>query len=110
VTTSAIRYGDGVIFIKDSELREFLKAIAVDLSARPDIAWLIEVCNSWMDDHENLPPGLRDIELDDSLTDDAKKSSFRNYLSVLLTAESGAEIYDLKVARGVIEKILSKLL
>lgn len=110
MTTSAIRYGDGVIFIKDSELREFLKAITVNLSACSDVVWLIEVCNGWMDDHENLPPGLRDIELDDALTDAARKSSFRNYLSALMTAESDEEAYDLKVACGVIERIISKLL
>lgn len=115
MATSAIRFGDNSIFVRDSELREFIKAVACKLSAEAaskakDIDWLIGVCACWVDDHENMPPGLRDIELDDALATAGRMSSFKDYLNCLATAESADEAYDAEVARAVVIKILTELL
>ncbi len=32
----------------------------------------MEACASWMDTHEDFPPGLRDLELDEVLTTPAR--------------------------------------
>lgn len=71
MTTSAVRLGDAVVFIRDSDLRELIKAVAFYLPDKAGMGsgleWLVQACASWIDDHENMPPGLRDIELDEWL-------------------------------------------
>lgn len=110
MTTSAIRFNKQSIFVKDPELREFIKALAYHL---PDFArdnavtadWLVEVCAVWMDEHENMPPGLRDIELDEVLTTQERLAGLADYLNWLKKVTPASHTYDAQTAHQVIDKV-----
>lgn len=113
MTTSAVRFEGGVLFVGDAALRELLKALAYHL---PDLvrddaataAWLVEACGAWMDDHEASPPGLRDLELDERLTTPARRAGFADCLRSLQRRARPDDAYDAQLAGGVIERILAK--
>lgn len=110
MTTSAIRLDSGVVFVKDADLREFIKGVAIGLSTRSDLFWLVDACDNWVSDHEDMPPGLRDIELDDLLVDTSKRLIFREFLESLAGCDLENDIYDKQAFAMVAERINSKLL
>ncbi len=82
---SSIRFGKNSIFLKDSDIRHSIQIIIEHQLARnglynAETAWMLSVFEKLVDDHENAPPGLRDIELDEILTDDNKIQLFKNLL------------------------------
>ncbi|ROU07770.1 hypothetical protein [Lysobacter enzymogenes] len=116
MTTSAIRFNGHSVFVADAELREWIKALAWSLpsfvsgEAGSDGAWLLQACNEWINDHENLPPGLRDIELDEVLSTTERVDDFRGYLLSLPDSEAGGHGYDAKTAHSVVGKVVHELL
>lgn len=113
MTTSALRFRGESLFVEDRELREFLKAVAYHLQDYPphDSAtadWLMEACASWMDTHEDFPPGLRDLELDEVLTTPARLTGFADYLCWLERSAPPNHAYDAETARRVLQRLLTK--
>jgi hypothetical protein len=114
VTTSAIRFHEQVIFVRDPELRALLKAVAYHLSdyARQNAAvaaWLVEACAGWVDDHEGSAPGLRDLELDAALATAERVAEFVGYLGWLERLAPPDHVYDAQAARRVIARVLTEL-
>ena len=46
--------------------------------------WLIEAMNKWWSDFEDMPPGLKDIELDEWVVNDERKKDFEDILKISL--------------------------
>ena len=109
MTTSAVRFGDAVAFVKDSDLRELVKAVAFYLPEKIEMdtkfGWLVEACASWIEDHENMPPGLKDIELDEWLVTSERVQIFREYLQWLKSAPLSDEAHNSEVLKTVIDKL-----
>lgn len=94
---SAIRYAGRSAYVKDEKLRGFLCLICLhlqDVVTKPDdVEWITYALMDWVDDHESLPPGLRDIELDEVLTESSRVDCFvqvLNCVSMLPPRECGA--------------------
>ncbi|WP_334073553.1 MULTISPECIES: hypothetical protein [Paenibacillus] len=86
---SAIRYRDNTQYIQDALLGEALKYIFIALDRKVSensrqYGWLLQAMNKWWDDFEHLPPGLKDIELDEWLDNSKRKSDFEEILSLSL--------------------------
>lgn len=114
MTNSAIRHGANALYLDDAVLRELLKALAFHAPAliagpahRAD-AWLV-ACAGWIDEHENLPPGLRDIDLDQTLTSSEKTRSFARCLAWVRSRDAQGA-YDEATVRAAIDAILARLL
>lgn len=115
MTTSAIRFRGEAIDVADPELRELIKAIAYhssdDAPDSPVAAdWLLEACADWMDTHEDFPPGLRDLELDEVLTTPERLTALADFLRWLTRRAPPSDTYDATRARRVVERILTKWL
>jgi hypothetical protein len=113
MTTSAIRFHGESIYVADPELRALIKAVAYHLAdyARdnPGAAyWLVGACHGWMDEHEDSPPGLRDLELDEVLTTPERLTGLADYLSWLHRMAPPSDAYDAQTARRVIERVLTQ--
>lgn len=112
MTTSTVRFRGESIHVEDRALREFIKAVAhhlpqwaTDNAATAD--WLVEACAGWMDDHENSPPWLRDLELGDVLTTPERLTGFADALRRLEGSAPPTQDYDRETARRVIQRILT---
>lgn len=86
MSNSAIRYKGKTRYIGDKELGAVLSAISKDLSGKLSNElgkweWLAAACEAWWDDYENMPPGLKDVELDDYLTDQNREHLFAELLN-----------------------------
>ncbi|MCG8581079.1 MAG: hypothetical protein MI866_14260 [Bacteroidales bacterium] len=112
MATSAVRFSGNDVFIADSDLGDWLQAVTVQfkqlIENGEDVELLLEACHEWCDTYENLPPGLKDIELDEVLRDEGKKLLFKRLLESTKGLESG-EGFDLVVAKEVSGKILKGL-
>jgi hypothetical protein len=113
MSQSAIGYKDHVAYIKDEDLREFLKFLSFHLEDglrdRNGLNWIADAIRGWMDDHEGLPPGLRDIELDEVITGPDRVDDFSHFLDGMLKLPIGEGPYDKARAALVVERVLSKL-
>jgi hypothetical protein len=114
MSQSAIRYRDGAAYIKDEDLREFLKLLSFHLGdalhdQKDSFNWIAVAVTGWMNDHEELPPGLRDIELDEVLNEPNMKNVFTCYLDGLLKLPAGEGPYDKARAALVVERVLRDL-
>lgn len=112
MATSAIGFEGEVMFVRDTALREFIKAVVFHLPEKiinnPEMGWLAQACFTWVDDHENMPPGLKDIELDEWLSVPQRKKAFREYLQWLKFAPPPGAEYDLDVVVGVVDELEQK--
>src|SRR5688500_17162910 len=82
MATSSIRFKDLDVFIKDNYLGEIIKIITSGVNdliseRHKDAEWLLEACGRWSDDYENMPPGLKDIELDEWLISNERLTIFK---------------------------------
>lgn len=113
MTQSAIRFKSRVAYVADEDLREFLKLLSFHLDdvlrKRNDLSWVVNITSGWMDDHESLPPGLRDIELDAALTSPDRVDAFIQLITGLLDASIGLGPYDKARARLVVERVVREL-
>lgn len=112
MATSAVRFSGNSVFIRDSDLGNWIQALTIQfqeiIENGEDIEWLLVSCNEWCDIYENLPPGLKDIELDKTLKDDAKELFFKGLLQSFeqLAPDEGE---DLVVAKEVSRRLLKGL-
>jgi hypothetical protein len=114
MSQSAIRYKGHSTYIKDEDLREFLKLLSFHLEDvmrdQNDLNWIADAIREWMDDHEGLPPGLRDIELDDVITGPVRVDAFTRFLDGLLKPSIGdVGPYDKARAALIVERVLGEL-
>ncbi|MFD3257537.1 hypothetical protein ACE3MQ_02870 [Paenibacillus lentus] len=84
---SAIRYKDNTRYIQDSLLGEVLREIfeVTDnkITENPiKYGWLIEAIHEWWGDFEDMPPGLKDIDLDKWLIDHGRISDLEEILNI----------------------------
>ena len=112
MATSSIRYGKRNVFVNDSQLGDWIKAMTEtfdDLNAQNiDIEWLLLECDQWCEIYENFPPGLKDIELDEVLFDDNRKEIFIDLLKKV-KRKVGNKDYNLEVAKDISSKLLFNL-
>lgn len=112
MATSAVRFSGNNVFVKDSDLGDWIQALTVQfqelIESGEDIEWLLVSCNEWCDIYENLPPGLKDIELDEVLSDEGRKLLFKQLLESTESLASG-EGFDLVAAKEVSGKLLKGL-
>lgn len=112
MATSAMRFSGNNVFIKDSDLGDWIQAITAQfqelITSGEDVEWLLLSCNEWCDIYENLPPGLKDIELDEVLRIESRRLLFKSLLESTKSLERG-EGFDLVVAKRVSGKILEEL-
>jgi hypothetical protein len=85
LSQSAIRYNQRTRYIQDAQLGAVIQCvfIVVDQNATKfsdEIGWLLHAIAEWWSDFEELPPGLKDIELDKWLTKGSRKEIFENLL------------------------------
>lgn len=111
MSQSAIRYRGRVAYIQDGDLREFLKLLAFRLGDAPSelkssLNWLPAVVDVWMDDHEVLPPGLRDIDLDEALTNFERANSFMHYLEWTMASPFNEGPFDRMRSAVVVKRVL----
>jgi hypothetical protein len=112
MANSAVRFSENEIFVQDSDLGDWIQAVTVQLrdliESGEDIEWLLLACHEWCDIYENLPPGLKDIELDGVLRDGDRTSLFVKLLEATKNLKPG-EGFDLVVAKRVSLKMLEEL-
>ena len=114
MSQSAIRYKGHSTYVKDEDLREFLKFLSFHLAdtlrdQQNGLSWIADAIMVWMDDHEGLPPGLRDIELDEILAHADKVDAFSYFLNELLKPPIGEGPYNKVRAALVVKRVLSDL-
>ncbi|REG13067.1 hypothetical protein DES44_4443 [Roseateles depolymerans] len=109
---SAIRYAGRSAYVKDEKLRGLLGLICLhlqDVVTKPDdIKWITNALMDWVNDHESMPPGLRDIELDGVLTESSRVDFFvqlLNCISMLPPRECGA--CDKKTIDQIVQLLMS---
>ena len=112
MATSAVRFSGNDVFVRDSDLGDWIQAVTVQfqelIESSEDVEWLLISCNEWCDIYENLPPGLKDIELDEILRGEGRKLLFKSLLESTERLKSG-EGFDLEVAKEVSRRILKGL-
>ncbi len=112
---SAVVYRDKTIFIKDGALNEFVMAMACFILKQSenrnvnDIRTVSE-CRKWVEDQEGMPPGLKDVELDDLLTGSENISRFLYCLDQMLEFISTEQMFDFNVVKNVVDRIKTELL
>lgn len=110
MTTSGIRFSKNFTFLNDSDIRKLIKSLINQNLTKNDLhyadaAWMLSIFEKLIDDHENAPPGLRDIELDEILTDDNKIKLFKDLLhETAIMAQKSCDI-DNQSLPAIIEKI-----
>lgn len=113
VATSSIRYADKDVYVNDGALGRFIQAFSDQcaklIHRHPDeISALLEACQQWTDDYENMPPGLKDIELDVLLDSNNVRHVFEDVLQALIDAEDDDEAQH-QPPHYVAEKLLKVL-
>lgn len=86
---SAIRYAQRTRYIQDAQLGAVLQCIfkVMDQNSTKlytENEWLLLAIEVWWSDFEDMPPGLKDIELDKWLTTGSRKETFENLLEEAL--------------------------
>lgn len=86
---SAIRYQNNTEYIQDTLLGGALRGIFITIDKKMSenprrYGWLIEAMNKWWSDFEDMPPGLKDIELDEWVVNDERKKDFEDILKISL--------------------------
>lgn len=114
MSQSAIRFKSHTVYVKDEDLREFLKFLSFHVAdslrdQQDKSSWIAGAIAGWMDDHEGLPPGLRDIELDETLANADKVDAFSYFLAGLLNPPMGEGPYDKVRAVFVVKRVLNEL-
>ena len=110
MSTSAIRLNERFLFIKDDELREFIKSFALHI---PDelghrTTWLENICASWMDTHETLPPGLRDININDALIEGKQLTWLIDHIGVIAAEKIPSSEYS-TAASHIAQRVLTDI-
>lgn len=112
MATSGIHFGERVVFVRDWDIAQLIRAIGIEceecLRIESSAGWILGTCLAWMDDFDASVPGVRDLELDEALSAGKKKSIFVDYLHWLKMREPSEE-YDQKSVSGTIEKVLNIL-
>jgi len=115
MATSAISFGEKIIFVRDADLGDLLFAIACHLLNKPEkdyrgkYEWLAEACTSWIDHYESMAPGVRDIELDDWLKTPERLESFREFLLWLKSTTPPENLYNQAVIDHVVDRLEQEL-
>lgn len=78
---SAIRYAQRTRYIQDAHLGTVIQSLfkiidqnTTKLSTESE--WLLKAISEWWSDFEDMPPGLKDVELDKWLTVASRKELF----------------------------------
>jgi len=84
MANSAVRYKDKERYITDGILSLLLEDVKNKLEkaygSLEKESKLIKAYKVWKDVNENMPPGLKDIELDEYLLDDTIKDDFKKII------------------------------
>lgn len=86
---SAIRYQNNTQYIQDALLGGALRCIFIAIDSKVSdnpskYGWLLQAMNKWWSDFEDLPPGLKDVELDEWLVNSERKADFEEILNLSL--------------------------
>lgn len=113
LATSSIRFSDKDFFAKDREIGAFVRAVTDECSkmrgSNPEAAeQLLNECLRWSDDFEQMPPGLKDIELDGLLENEDSRSLFESVLRSIAEVQGEANGQGRQVA-ALSNKILKEM-
>lgn len=112
MATSGIHFGERVVFVRDWDIAQLIRAIGIEceeyLRIESSAGWILGACLAWIDDFDASAPGVRDLELDEALSGEKNKSIFVDYLRWLKMRAPGEE-YDQQSVSGTIGKVLNIL-
>lgn len=114
MATSSIRFADKDIFLSDEKIGLFIQAVTNKceelIQQHPEqVAALLGACNQWSDDYEQMPPGLKDIELDPLLATEDVRVVFETVLRSILDETNESHMGD-NVPSQVSERILKEFM
>ena len=106
---SAIRYQNNTQYIQDALLGEALRCILIAIDSKVSenpskYGWLLQAMNKWWSDFEDLPPGLKDVELDEWLVNAERKADFEEVLNLSLEDVNNELIIEVMKFKHVLEK------
>ncbi|KOR87848.1 hypothetical protein [Paenibacillus solani] len=106
---SAIRYQNKTQYIQDAllggALRSIFIAINNKVSENPSkYGWLLNAMNKWWGDFEELPPGLKDVDLDEWLVNSERKTDFEEILDLSLQNVNNEIVIEIMKFKHVLEK------
>ena len=109
VAHSAIRYQNNTQYIQDALLGEALRCILIAIDSKVSenpskYGWLLQAMNKWWSDFEDLPPGLKDVELDEWLVNAERKADFEEVLNLSLEDVNNELIIEGMKFKHVLEK------
>lgn len=109
VAHSAIRYQNNTQYIQDALLGEALRCILIAIDSKVSenpskYGWLLQAMNKWWSDFEDLPPGLKDVELDEWLVNAERKADFEEVLNLSLEDVNNELIIEVMKFKHVLEK------
>jgi hypothetical protein len=112
LSNSAVRYEGTTRYLKDHELGHLLaecsKLIASIIEdGSDDYEWLALAIEQWWNDYENMPPGLKDIELDDVLISSNRKKQFKKFLDDLVNqiSDKNTLLIELNKLRDIVSSV-----
>lgn len=105
---SAIRYQNNTQYIQDALLGGALRCIflAIDskVSENPSkYGWLLQAMNKWWGDFEDMPPGLKDVELDEWLVNSERRADFVEILNLSLENVSNELVIEVMKFKHVLQ-------
>lgn len=114
MATSLIRFADKDIFLSDDKIGLFIQAVTNKceefIQLCPEqVAALLGACSQWSDDYEQMPPGLKDIELDPWLATEDVRMVFETLLRSILDETNGSHMCD-NVPSQASERILKEFM
>lgn len=106
---SAIRYQNNTQYIQDALLGGALRCIFIAIDGKVSenaskYGWLLQAMNKWWSDFEDLPPGLKDVELDEWLVNSERKADFEEILDLSLENVNNELLIEVMKFKYVLEK------
>lgn len=106
---SAVRYQNNTEYIQDALLGGALRAIFIAIDSKvlenpSKYGWLLQAMNKWWSDFEDLPPGLKDVELDEWLVNSEREAVFEEILDLSLENVNNELIIEVMKFKYVLEK------
>ncbi len=70
--------------LKDSVIGRFLDELAM-LLQESELDWLQSACEGWQEDWKTMPPGCKDIDLDEVITEEVRRVAFSDKVREIQT-------------------------
>ncbi|MBE9078259.1 hypothetical protein IQ241_13310 [Romeria aff. gracilis LEGE 07310] len=96
MSSSEVIFNNRSRHLKDSALGKFLDILEEEICSQQfennESKWLKDACRAWKEEWSEMPPGLKDIELDDFLTNSQRQEEFHRIVNrILMKVEKVSE-------------------